>query len=53
MAEVERVEVKREVGAPDRSGKYTIIGLLLGVLIVVGVAAAVIGIPQLQAWWGG
>ena len=49
--DVERVTVRREVGTPDRSGGYTIIGLILGVLLVVGVAVAVIGGPEIQRWW--
>lgn len=51
MADVERVTIKREEGTSDRSGGYTIIGLILGVLIVAGVAVAVIGYPQIQNWW--
>lgn len=51
MAEVERVKITREEGTPDRSGAYTIVGVILGVLIVAGVAIAVIGIPQIEAWW--
>lgn len=51
MAEVERVEVRRVEGSPDRSGAYTIMGIILGVLIVAGVALAIIGIPQIEAWW--
>jgi hypothetical protein len=49
--QVEQVRVTREVGTPDRSGPYTVIGLILGVLIVAGVALAVIGVPEIQAWW--
>jgi hypothetical protein len=49
--EIERVRVTREVGSRDRSGAYTVIGLILGVLIVAGVAVAVIGVPEIQAWW--
>ena len=50
--DVERTTVTRTEGAPDRSGLYTILGIVLGVLIVAGVAAAIIGIPQIEAWWG-
>jgi hypothetical protein len=50
--EVERVTVRREAGSPDRSGPYTVVGLILGILIVAGVALAVIGVPEIQAWWG-
>ena len=52
MAEdVERVTIRREAGSPDRSGPYTVIGLILGVLIVAGVAVAIIGVPEIQSWW--
>jgi hypothetical protein len=51
VAEVERVEIRRTEGSPDRSGPYTVIGIILGVLIVAGVALAVIGVPEIQAWW--
>jgi hypothetical protein len=49
--DVERVTIRREAGSPDRSGAYTVIGLILGVLIVAGVAVAIIGVPEIQAWW--
>jgi hypothetical protein len=49
--DVEHVRITREVGSPDRSGAYTVIGLILGVLIVAGVALAVIGVPEIQSWW--
>ena len=53
MAEdVERVVVKRTEGSPDRSGPFTIIGIILGVLIVAAVALAIIGVPELKSWWG-
>ena len=52
MAEdVERVTIRRESGSSDKSGAYTVIGLILGVLIVAGVAVAIIGVPEIQAWW--
>lgn len=51
MADVERVTIKREEGTSGRSGGYTVIGLILGVLIVAGVAVAIIGYPQIQQWW--
>lgn len=51
MEDVERVTVRREVGSTDRSGSYTIIGLILGALLVIGVAVAVIGGPQIERWW--
>jgi hypothetical protein len=49
--EVERVRVTREVGTSDKSGAYTVIGIILGVLIVAGVAVAIIGVPEMQSWW--
>ena len=51
MAEVERVEVRRVEGTSEKSGPYTVIGLILGVLIVAGVALAIIGLPEIKAWW--
>jgi hypothetical protein len=52
MAEdVERVTIRREAGSSDSSGAYTVIGIILGVLIVAGAAVAIIGVPEIQAWW--
>jgi len=54
MAEdVERVTVTRTEGPADRSGIYTIVGIIVGALLIAGVAVAIIGVPAMKAWWGG
>jgi hypothetical protein len=50
--DVERMKVTRVEGVPDRSGVYTIVGIILGVLLIAGVAFAIIGVPKVEEWWG-
>ena len=50
--DVERMTVTHTNGAPDRSGLYTVLGIILGALIIGGVALAIIGVPKIEAWWG-
>jgi len=51
VEEVKRTTVTTVEGPGDSSGGYLIVGILVGVLLIAGVAAAIIGLPQIEAWW--